>query len=167
MEDPLDVNHFSICHEWGLQTPLPVQIFLEAAFINKDSIKNSQSPELYIRRVLSLYSSSEACQSILNKKHNSLLQEFRTDDLIINYYNITDVFSLTAARHITQSLKTGDRRLRGASDPAFCYYNTYLKKYPLMYTKVDEAEPLLHSIDLRKCHLIFCVDNLVGSILHL
>ena len=162
VEDPLDVDHFSICHEWGLHTPLPVQIFLEAAFINKDSIKNSQSPELYIGKLLSLYSSFEACQSILNKKHNSLLQEIRTDDLMINFHNITDVFSLTAATHITQSLRTGDRRLRRASDPDFCYYNTYLKKHPLMYTNVDEAEQLLHSIDLRKCHLIFCVDNLVG-----
>lgn len=135
-----------------------MQIFLEAAFINKDTIKNSQSSELYIGKVLSLYSNFEACQSILNKKHNSLLQEIRTDDLMINYHNITDVFSTTAATHITQSLRTGDRRLRKASDPDFCYYNTYLKKHPLMYTKIDEAERLLHSIDLRKCHLISSIE---------
>ena len=89
------------------------------------------------------------------------MQDIVTDELFINYYNITSVFSITSATNTSQSLRNGDRRLNKAADPELCHFKTYLKPYSLCYIKESDASASEHLVCLRDCYLIFFMDNLV------
>ncbi|VDI44369.1 Hypothetical predicted protein [Mytilus galloprovincialis] len=122
LTDPLDINHFNVSREWLLHVPLPVQIQLEHTYISKD-VKNAVSIEQVKPKISALYCQFEAHLKTLNQSYGGIIQDIYTDELLVNYHNISTVFSLTSHAGISHSQRTGDRRLRKNADPEICYYH--------------------------------------------
>ena len=163
VQNPLHIDTFSLIQEWNRSVHLPIQTFLKSAFINKVSLqmKAPNDHNLLNRKLSSLFCIWEGLLNTLNRSYIGFVQDLNTDELLVNYHNITTVFSITAHSGITQSLRSGNRRLKKKSDPELCNFNTFHKKYPLKYTKVGESSSTYHQISLRECHLVFMMDNLV------
>ncbi|CAC5360089.1 unnamed protein product [Mytilus coruscus] len=103
----------------------------------------------------------EAHLKTLNQAYCGIIQDIYTDELIVNYHNISTVFSLTSHAGISHSQRTGDRRLRKNADPELCYYRTFMKRYPIVYREVNQEMDNEHKISIRECHLALLMDNLV------
>ena len=139
--------------------PLFLQIIL-GVFINKVSLKRSSDKHKFLMsKIVCLYSVFERLLNLHNRQYFGVIQELNTDELVFNYHSVGTVFSITSRMGTTQSLKSAERRLKLYSDENLCYFNTYLKKYPLKNESVCGFKE--DSISLQDCYLAFCVDNLV------
>ena len=162
IRDPLHLDTFDLVHEWNKSVPLPVQAFMKTAFINKASEQTKSDQNNLIQAKLpSLFCTWDGLLNTLNRSYTGLVQILNTDELMVNYHNITTVFNITSLTGVTTILRTGNRRLKKKSDDELCYYNTFHKTYPLMYTKQGDDTAKQHQVSLRDCHIIFMMDNLV------
>ena len=163
VQNPLHIDTFNLIQEWNRSVPLPIQTFLKSAFINRVSLqmKAPNDHSFLNSKLSSLFCIWEGLLNTLNRSYIGFVQDLNTDELLVNYHNITTVFNITAHSGITQSLRSGNRRLKKKSDPELCNFNTFHKKYPLKYTKNGESSSTYHQISLRECHLVFMMDNLV------
>ena len=158
LTDPLDIHHFNIGREWSLYVPLSLQIHLGQIFSN---IYETTSNASIRQKTASLFCLFEAQLKTSNQSYSGFIQDLCTDELLVNYHNISTVFALTSHTGITHSQRTGDRRLRKKSDDELCYYNTYIKQYSLKYKAVNAMEEEEHQVCLRECYLALLMDNLV------
>ncbi|CAC5391280.1 KIF21 [Mytilus coruscus] len=94
------------------------------------------------------------------QNYSGITQDMNTDELLVNYHSVSTVFDVISHLGITQSQKTGDRRLKVHADPEMCYFFTFLKQYPLIYRNVEENEESVHSVSIKQCHLALLMDNL-------
>ena len=78
----------------------------------------------------------------MNRSYTGFVKDLNTDELLVNYHNITTVFNFTAHSGITQSNSSGNRPLKKKSDPELCNFNPYYKKYALKYTKRGQKQHL-------------------------
>ena len=162
IRDPLHLDTFDLVHEWNKSVPLPVQAFMKTAFINKASEQTKSDQNNLIQAKLpSLFCTWDGLLNTLNRSYTGLVQILNTDELMVSYHNITTVFNITSLTGVTTSLRTGNRRLKKKSDDELCYYNTFHKTYPLMYTKQGDDTAKQHQVSLRDCHIIFMMANLV------
>ena len=142
--------------------PLPIRLFLEKTFLNVKSLKQSEDlNELLEDKVARLTALYDIGLNTLNKNYFGISQEMNTAELIVNYHNATSVFSITKASGITMSLRSAEKKLKKMANPERCYFRTFLKTYPLEYTRLQDLTPKTHNIRLRDCHIILMVDNLV------
>lgn len=76
-----------------------------------------------------------------NKTYIGILQQANTDELAIHFKSITSIFSITNSTGISTSLISAERKIKERTVNDLCYYNTYLKRYPLRYeTQEGELE---------------------------
>ena len=68
-------------------------------------------------------------------------------------------FEITSAAGATLSLIEAERQLKVRANKDLCYYNTFLKKYPIML--YPTSTNILSSVNLRECILLFMMNNLV------
>ena len=162
IRNPLHLDTFNLVQEWNRSVPLPIQAFMKSAFINKASVQKKSDDTKFIQTKLpALFCTWEGLLNTLNRSYIGFVQVLNTDELMVNYHNISTVFNITSLTGVTPSLRTGNRRLKKKSDPELCYYNTFHKKYPLIYTKQGYNVARENQISLRECHLVFMMDNLV------
>ena len=156
---PLDIARFDCVTEWLLDVPLSIQIFMEA-FLNKDSFKRAvNAKQLLQSKLEKLYLTYDILLNTYNKKYFGLLQEANTKELVMNFQNVSTVFSITSESGITMSLPAAEKKMKTIAVDDLRYYNTFLKRHPFTYnTQKGEAECL---VSLRQCHLILMMDNLV------
>ena len=158
-EPPLHWKNLNLIQEWCLYVPLFLQIIL-GVFINKISLKRSSDKHGFLMsKIVCLYSLFERLLNLHNRQYFGVVQELNTDELVFNYHSVGTVFSITSRMGITQSLKSAERRLKFYSDEDLCYFNTYLKRYPLKYESVSGFKE--ENVSLQNCYIAFCVDNLV------
>ena len=159
LNKPLSSDQFSIVQEWYLETPIETQILLEN-FINKDTIRRHKDPENFIKKKLQkLYSVYDVLLNIHNKKFTGVFQKSNSSKLLIEYKSVGSVFDITYATGTTSSLSQAEAQIKSNTCKDLCYYNTYLKQHHLKYETVNKE--LNSSINLRSCHLILMLDNLV------
>ena len=162
IRNPLQLDNFDLVQEWNRSVPLPIHAFMKNAFINTTSAQNKSDHDKLIQAKLpSLFCSWEGLLNTLSRSYIGFVQLLNTDELMVNYHNITTVFNITSLTGVTTSLRTGNRRLKKKSDAEVCHYNTFHKKYPLIYTKQGDNMAKENQISLRECHLVFMMDNLV------
>ncbi|VDI60748.1 Hypothetical predicted protein [Mytilus galloprovincialis] len=156
MDQPLDIETFDILKKWTLNIPLPVRIFFENVFLEISGMNETRKSI-----IAALYCHFEATLHKMNKNYSGITQDMNTDELLVNYHSVSTVFDVTSHLGITQSQKTGDRRLKVHADPEMCYFFTFLKQYPLIYRNVEENDESVHSVSIKQCHLALLMDNLV------
>lgn len=155
MDQPLDIETFDILKEWTLNIPLPVRIFFENVFLEISGMNETRKSKI------ALFCHFEAMLHKMNKNYSGITQDMNTDELLVNYQSVSTVFDVTSHLGITQSQKTGDRRLKVHADPEMCYFFTFLKQYPLIYRTVEENDESVHYVSIKQCHLALLMDNLV------
>ncbi|CAC5365991.1 unnamed protein product [Mytilus coruscus] len=97
-----------------------------------------------------------------NRTYIGILQQANTDELAMHFKSVNSVFSITNSTGISTSLIRAERKIKERIVNDLCYYNTYLKRYPLRYeTREGELENL---VSLQECHLILMMDNLLRLI---
>lgn len=148
--------------EWAIHVPLEIQILFEA-FVNHDFLQRSSTGgdiSDYIRRkTVNLYCIHDSLLNVTNRKYSGILQEMNTFELSFVHHNISAVFAITSQNGVSLSLNTAEKRLKASSERELCYFNTYVKKYPLSYETV--TGPVNTEINLRQCYNILGMDNLV------
>lgn len=117
MDQPLDIETFDILKEWTLNIPLPVRIFFENVFLEISGMNETRKS-----KIAALYCHFEAMLHKMNKNYSGITQDMNTDELLVNYHSVSTVFDVTSHLGITQSQKTGDRRLKVHADPEMCYF---------------------------------------------
>jgi hypothetical protein len=140
-----------------------MQLFLEN-FINKRSIYNcpiNDRPTFVKGKLERLYQVQDALLNTFNKRHVGIIQQAHTEELLLNYHSISNIFSVTNSSGTTVSLKAAEIALKTKADSELCYYNTYVKKYPLTYTTIDGKCLTKHVSIRHDCYLILMIDNLV------
>lgn len=156
---PLNWTTFDIMQEWYTDVPLIIQIIL-GSFINRSSIKKSKNTELFLKsKIEKLYMTYDRLLNVLNRKHIGVLQQRNTNELCAHFHSITSIFEITSAAGATSSLNEAERQLKERANKDLCYYNTFVKRYP-----VKSAQSLTEStslVNLRDCILLFMMDNLV------
>ncbi|CAC5412713.1 UBE2D [Mytilus coruscus] len=159
---PLSIKDFSIVQEWYLDVPLDVQILFQT-FINKMSVRKSKhNDDLLTTKLDRLYGLYDAMLNTFNRTYIGILQQANTDELAMHFKSVTSVFSITNSTGISTSLIQAERKIKERTSNDLCYYNTYLKRYPLRYeTQEGELENL---VSLQECHLILMMNNLVRLI---
>lgn len=156
---PLTKRDFSIVQEWYLDTPIEIQMIL-GAFINTDSIRRVQNVEKYMKNKLEkLYIAYDALLNSLNKNYTGVFQQANTDELLYDYRNIKSVFNITYAAGATSSLNKAETDWKKRADEEVLYQNTFINRYPLTYN--TDAGLETKEINLRRCHIILMLDNLV------
>jgi hypothetical protein len=161
LPSPLALSTFDVFSEWFLDVPLPVQLFCES-FINKQSLyhcPNEERETLAKAKIERLYQIYDALLNTFNKRHVGIFQQAHTEELMLNYHSISNIFSVTNSSGATLSLKTAEQKLKTKADSELCYYNTYIKRYPMTYTTV--AGQVTRHVSLRNCYLTLMIDNLV------
>ena len=106
---PLELQNFDAVKEWKMEVPSPLQIFLQKGFRSKRTVP-TETKLVYESKVASLYCQVDALLNTLNKKYSGLTQDVNTDELLVNYQNISSVFNITSSCGISLSQRTGDRR---------------------------------------------------------
>ena len=109
IEDALTIDNFNLLTEWFNTVPFPIQIYLKEAFICKQSLKKQRESEFYKTKLTSLFCIWEGLLNVLSRFYSGIVQTINTDELLVNYHNITTVFNITAHTGISQSLRTGNR----------------------------------------------------------
>lgn len=156
---PLSVSNFEILKEWTLDVPLVVQIVLDT-FINKDTILQSNNTQKTLKKKLErLYTAYDLLLNTYNKNFIGVLQQATTDELLMNYHSISNVFSITSASGITTSLSLAERNLTSKSIDDTLYFATYIKEHPLTYNTL--AGEVKGMVSMRGCHIVLMLDNLV------
>ena len=154
---PLCIQDFSIQQEWHLDTPLDVQMILET-FINRMSVRKCK--DIYVKSKLGrIYGLYDSLLNTFNKKYIGVLQQANTDELAMHYRSIDTVFSITSSTGVSSSLMHAERKIKERTANYLCYYNTYIKLYPLKY---ETAQGFVDKkLNLQECHIILMMDNLV------
>ena len=78
---------------------------------------------------------------------------------MINYHSIGSVFSVTNSSGTTVSLKAIEKNMKAKADSEMCYYNTYIRRYPMTY--MTSAGLVTKDVNLRNCIITLMIDNLV------
>ncbi|MEW8547362.1 MAG: hypothetical protein AB2693_27960, partial [Candidatus Thiodiazotropha sp.] len=160
--DPSHWSELDIRKEWALHLPLEIQTLFEG-YINQDYLQRYPSRNdisRYIKRkIVTLYSTNDCLLNVTNRKYVGILQEMNTFELAFIHHNIGAMFEITLQTGISQSLKTAERRLKTSADKEFCYFKTYVKKYPMSYEIT--AGHIQTEVSLRQCYNILGMDNLV------
>ena len=156
---PLGVETFSLLQEWCLDVPLDLQIFFET-FINKESMWHTSDKKSFLySKIETLYSVYDILLNTFNRNYFGVLQQANTDELAMHYHSISTVFSITRNAGMSASLDAAEKKIKTRTVDDLCYYNTYLKKFPMTYnTSCGQTEK---KVSLRDCHLILMIDNLV------
>ena len=158
IQKPLSARTFDILSEWFTETPIEIQIILEK-FISKNGLKTAKSNEVFLRQKLNkLYRLYDVLLNILNKRFIGIHQAASTDELLIEFKSINSVFNVTSSAGLTTSLVTAENKLKTETSDDLCYYNTYIKQHPLLYTTVSGSNS--EAVNLRECHVILMLDNL-------
>lgn len=124
--------------------------------------KSKHNDDLVTTKLDRLYGLYDAMLNTFNRTYIDILQQANTDELAMHFKSITSVFSITNSTCISTSLIQAERKIKERTVNDLCYYNTYLKRYPLRYETQDgELENL---VSLYECHLILMMDNLVRLI---
>ena len=161
---PLDWRQFDIMQEWQIGIPLPMQLLLES-FLNQETLSKTEDVQKYLQsKVSKLHTNFDGLISVHNRKYSGVLQDLNTKELAMKYHSISSLFAITSKTGATQSLRTAERLLKQEADSDLCYFNTYLKKYPMRYT--SSAGDICQEISMRDCHLIIGLDNLVRLTFH-
>ena len=77
----------------------------------------------------------------------------------MEYKSVSSVFDITSASGTSCSLRQAEANVKKLADEDMCYYNTFLKEYPLQYDSLNG--PKTKPVSLRDCHCILMLDNLV------
>ena len=161
---PLHWSSFDINQEYVLSIPLPIQLYLES-FINKRTVAKCVDINVTTEsKLTSLYSTYDRLLNIYNKNFLGILQERNTEELSMHYQSVNTVFSITSSMGSTLSLNAAEAHLKSMVAGDSCYFNTYLKKYPISYN--TSAGTVKMSKNLRKCILTLMLDNLVRMKYH-
>lgn len=156
---PLSWQSFHVLQEWTLDVPLIEQIILEK-FININSVKKTGNLEVLLKNKFTrLYTAYDILLNLSNRLYTGVLQDLNSQELALNFQSVSTVFSVTQSSGATLSLNESERRLKEMANEDQCYYNTYLRKYDLEY--YTEAGLCKKNINLKDCHLILFMDNLV------
>ena len=160
--DPFHWSELDIRKEWALHLPLEIQTLFEG-YINQDYLQRYPSRNdisRYIKRkIVTLYSTNDCMLNVTNRKYAGILQEMNTFEIAFIHHNIGAMFEITLQTGISQSLKTAEKRLKTSADREFCYFKTYVKKYPMSY---EITAGRIHTeVNLRQCYNILGMDNLV------
>jgi hypothetical protein len=156
---PLTVDNFDIVNEWYIELPIESQLLFEH-FINLGTIRKSKTPDESVRKKLEkLYFVYDILLNIHNRNYIGVFQRSNTQKLLIEYKSVGSVFDVTSATGATSSLTYAEIQLKKDANVELCYYNTYLKEHALEYYTTCGA--LKSSMNLRSCHLIMMLDNLV------
>ncbi|CAC5356709.1 unnamed protein product [Mytilus coruscus] len=124
--------------------------------------KSKHNDDLLTTKLDRLYGLYDAMLNRFNRTFIGILQQANTDELAMHFKSVTSVFSITNSTGISTSLIQAERKIKERTANDLCYYNTYLKRYPLRYeTQEGELENL---VSLQECHLILMMDNLVRLI---
>ena len=160
MVKSLSFQNFSLIKEWFFEVPLDMRIVLEC-FINRTSLYNSADKDAFLLSKLDrLYGTYDTLLNTFNKNYIGVLQQANTDELAMHYQSITTVFSIASNTGISSSYVTAENKIKEKATDELCYYNTYLKRFPLQY-KTTSGLMAEHPVNLRNCHLILMMDNLV------
>lgn len=155
----LAVKTFDILQKWYLETPAEIQLLLEV-FINKKSLKTTDNDRKFVEnKVTKLYQAYDTLLNILNKNLIGIHQQANTEELLIEYKNVSSVFDVTSSIGATASLRHADSQLKHKSTEELCYYNTYIKQHPFQFVTTTGSHS--ETISLRQCHVILMLDNLV------
>ena len=156
---PLTSRSFDLIHEWYMELPIETQILFES-FINKDSLRRCKDPEKLFRQKLeNLYCIYDSLLNVKNKHFVGIFQRNKSKELLIGYKSVKSVFNITSSAGATTSLSTAEDKLKDEATDDLLYYNTFLKHHELVYNTV--ADGTKTSTNLRQCHLILMLDNLV------
>ena len=108
---------------------------------------------------MTLYCAYDYLLNVRNMKYLGILDEMITYELAFIHHNIGAMFSITSQSGASKSFKTARKRLKSASEKGNCYFNTYIKKFPIEYETM--AGNVQNKIKLRQCYNILGMDNLV------
>ena len=159
---PLDWKRFDLLSEWYLEIPLELQILLSNIFINRRSLSKLETTSLYMKNKLSkLYALLEFGLNIFNKNYYGVNQRLNTEELIVNYHAVSTVFSITAQSGATHSLKFENNWLQRRADTDQIYFETFLKKHPMIYQTRNEDQESEKLVSMRECLAIIYLDNLL------
>ena len=167
IQNPLSTLDLNIDKEWLLSVPLEIQELLTTLFINTGSLKRSEHPLKFLQnKLVKLYGIYDSGLNSYNKNYIGILQQLNSQELIVNYHSLATVFEITSHAGCTQSLKASERWLQDAADPDKSYFETYVKRYPLVYKAAGENTQKRHVVSLRECIVILFMDNLVRLTVH-
>ncbi|VDH90484.1 Hypothetical predicted protein [Mytilus galloprovincialis] len=139
--------------------PVIGQIILES-YINKESLRKSENVGQFLNlKLRKLYSLFDSLLNLTNKNYIGLLQDVNSQELAMNYQSINTVFSVTSFSGATLSLHESEQRMKEKANSDFCYFNTYLRKYEMLYETAAGMEKV--KVSLRDCIIIVMMDNLV------
>ena len=158
---PLNVSSFDLGKEWVLDVPMSTQILL-CSFINTNTTRRKDYDSLaaYIKsHIQRLYIVYDTLLNTYNRKHHGIIQKLITDELIMNFHNIGAVFDLTCKAGLTMSHTSAELKVQDRADNDIRFYETYLKHYPLTYQTM--AGMITNHVNMRQCHPILMLDNLV------
>ena len=119
---PLDWRNFDLLKEWYLEVPLDIQIVLTSLFINKISLRQADNRTRYLTSKLSRLYSLESGLALHNKNFFGIIQQFNTEELIVNYHAISTVFGITSQNGVTNSLSYASEWLQERADAGKTYF---------------------------------------------
>ena len=158
---PLSASSFDLRNEWAMDVPLPTQLLLEG-FINENTIKklSSDSHHKYLQKHTErLYLLYDTLLNTFNSYHHGLMQKVITDNLIMNFHSISSLLELTNKAGLTTCYKTAETTVQTRAQENTRNYETFLKTYPLTYQTI--AGIITNHVNLRQCHPVLMLDNLV------
>ena len=159
LPSPLSIKSFDVIQEWCCNVALQLQVQLET-FINTDTIRKKQDPLSNIRTQLErLYGIYDILLNTMNQKHIGILQQANTNELLMHYNSVVNLFAVTSKAGVTTSFKTAENQLKARAMDDVRYYETYLQPQPINYDTM--AGSISGSVNMRQCHVIFMLDNLV------
>ena len=157
--NPLSPESFDLVQEWYMELPIETQILFQS-FINKDSLRKCKDPEkLYRQKLENLYCTYDTLLNLKNKHFVGIFQKAKSKELLIGYKSVKSVFDVISSTGATTALSTAEGKLKDEATDDLLYYNTYLKHHQLKYNTV--AGGTSASVNMRQCHLILMLDNLV------
>ena len=157
--DSLTVDNFNIIDEWNKSVPIHVQLLLES-FINKDYVRRCEKKDSYIKdKLRNMYRLYDSLLHYYNLRYIGLFQERYTEDLMLNHKSLDTLFKITSDSGATVSLRLADHLVKKKANTELCYYNTYIKHYPIVYNSCLGIKTA--NLNLRECILTFMMDNLV------
>ena len=158
---PLDWRNFSVLNEWHLEVPLELQIILTNLFIDRKSLKNSGDIKTLVsNKLFRIFSLLESGLSVYNNNFYGVIQKLNTEELMVNYHSVSTVFNITSQSRITRGQTFANEWLQRRADEDLVYFETFLKKYPLVYKSTDDQETT-KMVSMRDCLAVLYLDNLV------
>ena len=156
---PLTNKGFSVIKEWLFEVPIEVQMLFEV-FINKNSLRTTQNRQAFtLKKLNKVHTIYDQLLNVFNRNYIGIQQQANTNELLVEYKSVSSVFDITSASGTSCSLRQATANVKKLADEDICYYNTFLKDYPLHYESL--TGPMTKSVSLRDCHCILMLDNLV------